>query len=325
MNPVTPVKDGDRIPVILDVDTGIDDAMAIWYALASPRLDVRAITSCFGNGGIEATTRNTLLAVELSGRSVPVYQGAAHPLASGVVDTAEAFHGANGLGEAVLPAVHGHAEAEPAAEYLASALAGGGTTLVATARLTNLALALALHPELAQRIPRVVVMGGAAFCPGNVTPVAEANIWGDPEAADLVFQSGIPVTMVGLDVTHQACLTDQHLRARAPDPERAYADVLATATEYYMRAYNPGAPAGDRTCPLHDPLAVAVAEDPTIVTTSPYAVRVALQDSLTRGMTVVDARERAPAPTHPVDVALTVDAPRFVHEFCRRLGYNHVR
>ncbi len=314
--------DGDRIPVILDVDTGIDDAMAIWYALASPRLDVRGITSCFGNGGIDVTTRNTLLAVELSGRSVPVYQGAAHPLASGVVDTAEAFHGANGLGEAVLPIVRGRAEPEPAAEYLASALAAGGITLVATARLTNLALALALHPELAERIRRVVVMGGAAFCPGNVTAVAEANIWGDPEAADLVFQSGIPVTMVGLDVTHQACLADRHLRTAAPDPGRAYAEVLATATEFYMRAYNPGVPVGNRTCPLHDPLAVAVAEDPALVTTRPYEVRVSLQDPVTRGMTVVDARESAPAPTHPVDVAVAVDAARFVQEFCRRLGYN---
>ena len=318
MNP----GDGDRIPVILDVDTGIDDAMAIWYALASPRLDVRGITSCFGNGGIEVTTRNTLLAVELSGRSVPVYQGAAHPLASGVVGTAEAFHGANGLGEAALPAVRGRAAPESAAEYLASALAPGGVVLVATARLTNLALALALHPELAEQIQRVVVMGGAAFCPGNVTAVAEANIWGDPEAADLVFQSGVPITMVGLDVTHQACLADRHMRASAPDPDRAYAEVLATATEFYMRAYNPGVPAGNRTCPLHDPLAVAVAEDPALVTTRPYEVRVSLQDPVTRGMTVVDARGSAPAPTHPVDVAVAVDAARFVQEFCRRLGYN---
>ncbi len=318
-----PVSAGDRTPVILDVDTGIDDAMAIWYALASPRLDVRGITTCFGNGGIEITTRNTLLAVELSGRSVPVYRGAAHPLDSGGGETVEACHGANALGDADLPAVHSHAAAEPAAEYLASALAEGGITLVATARLTNLALALALYPELARRIPRVVVMGGAAFCPGNVTPVAEANIWGDPEAADLVFQSGIPVTMVGLDVTHQACLTDRHLRPGASDPERAYASLLATATEFYMQAYNPGAPAGDRSCPLHDPLAVAAAEDPTIVATKPYSVRVALQDPLTRGMTVVDARGRAPAPTHPVDVAVGVDAPRFLHEFCRRLGFNN--
>lgn len=310
-----------HIPVVLDVDTGIDDAMAIWYALASPRLEVVGITTCFGNGGIEATTRNTLLAVEMSGRHVPVYQGAAHPLASAAVDTAEAFHGNNGLGEARLPPVRGRAERQPAAEYLAAALEDGSTTLVATARLTNLALALALYPELARRIPRVVVMGGAAFCPGNVTPVAEANIWGDPEAAALVFESGIPITLVGLDVTHQACLADRHLVPCAPDPARAYAEVLAVASEFYMRAYNPGAARGERTCPLHDPLAVAAAEDPSVLTTRPYSVTVSLQDPVTRGMTVVDARGRAPAPRHPVDVAVGVDAPRFVQEFCRRLGY----
>ncbi len=309
------------MPVVLDVDTGIDDAMAIWYALASPRLDVQGITTCFGNGGIEVTTRNTLLAVELSGRHVPVYQGAAHPLARAAVDTAEAFHGQNGLGEAQLPPVQGRAERQPAAEYLAAALEGGSTTLVATARLTNVALALALYPALARRIPRVVVMGGAAFCPGNVTPVAEANIWGDPEAAALVFQSGIPITMVGLDVTHQACLSDRHLGSPAGQSARPYAEVLAAASEFYMRAYNPGAAPGDRTCPLHDPLAVAAAEDPSVITTRPYAVTVSLHDPATRGMTVVDARSRVPAPTHPIDVAVAVDAPRFVQEFCRRLGY----
>jgi len=310
-----------RIPVILDVDTGIDDAMAIWYALASPHLEVVGITTCFGNGGIDTTTRNTLLTVELSGQRVPVYRGAAHPLASLAVDTAEAFHGGNGLGDAQLPAVTTEAEVTPAAQYLAEALLAGGITVIATARLTNLALALSLDPRLASRIPRLVVMGGAAFCPGNVTQVAEANIWGDPEAAQLVFNSGIPTTMVGLDVTHQACLSDRHVPARPlPDPERPYAALLADITEFYMRAYNPGAPFGERQCPLHDPLAVAVAEDPTLVVTHPYPVTVSLTDPATRGMTVVDARRSAPAARYPIDVATQVDQARFLATFCQRLG-----
>lgn len=311
----------NRIPVILDVDTGIDDAMAIWYALASPQLEVVAITTCFGNGGIEATTRNTLLTVELSGQRVPVYRGAAHPLSSLAVDTAEAFHGRNGLGDAKLPPVATAAEVTPAAQYLAEALMGGHITVVATARLTNLALALSLAPHLAAHIPRLVVMGGAAFCPGNVTPVAEANIWGDPEAAQLVFDSGIPTTMVGLDVTHQTCLHDRHVPAHPlPDPERPYAALLADITQFYMQAYNPGAPIGNRQCPLHDPLAVAVAEDPTLVATHPYPVSVSLADPVTRGMTVVDARPHAAAPRHPIDVATQVDATRFLTTFCQRLG-----
>jgi inosine-uridine nucleoside N-ribohydrolase len=309
-----------KIPVILDVDTGIDDAMAIWYALKSPRLDVVALTTCFGNGGIDTTTRNTLLAVELSGRRVPVYQGAAHPLASTGVDTAEAFHGANGLGNAHLPPVTTTPEDVPAAEFLAETLRRGGITVITLARLTNLALALALRPDLRNRVPRIVAMGGAVLCPGNVTPVAEANIWGDPEAAALVFESGIPLTMVGLDVTHQALLMDRHGTV-TEDPTRPYARVLAEASEFYLAAYNPGGPVGDRSAPLHDPLAVAVAEDPTLVETRALGVTIALGDQATRGMTVADTRTWAPVPRHPVDVALGVDAPRFVGEFVSRLGY----
>ncbi|MCL6445949.1 MAG: nucleoside hydrolase, partial [Alicyclobacillus sp.] len=183
--------------------------------------------------------------------------------------------------------------------------------------LTNLALAIMAAPEIVPLVKRAVVMGGAVTVPGNRTPVAEANIWGDPEAARVLFRSGTPFTMVGLDVTMKALLHKRHLDTLPAD--LPYARLLQEAVEFYMRAYEDAQEAEALWCPLHDPLAVAVAEDPSICVTKPYHVAVETQGRLTAGMTVVDGRRRPDQPAN-ARVCVKVDAPRFEARFCSRLG-----
>lgn len=309
----------ERVPVVLDVDTGIDDALALVYAVRSPDLDVVGVTTCFGNGDIETTTRNTLAVLDLAGSSAPVHRGAAMPLAEPWAPSAEAFHGPNGMGGAPVPEPQRGPASHSAAHFLheAARAHAGQLVVIATARLTNLAVALAEDPDTARRIRRVVVMGGAAFVPGNVTASAEANIWGDPEAAWRVLHSGVPVTLVGLDVTHQALLRDGDLERL--DPGLPYAALLRDAAEFYMRAYNPGVAPGDSTCPLHDPLAVALAEDPGLAGYEELPVDVELHGALTRGATIVDARPYRTGPAN-ASVALRLDAVRFRARFLEQLG-----
>lgn len=306
-----------RRAIILDVDTGIDDAWALAYAAHSPGLNLLGVTTVFGNADLDTTTNNTLAMLQLLGCETPVFRGADHPLIRKWNGPVPQYHGYNGLGDAPLPPVTRRAEALNAAEFIRNAVLAhpGEVTIVTVARLTNLARALIYDPHLAPLIAGVVMMGGAAFCPGNVTPVAEANIWGDPEAADLVFQSGIPVTMVGLDVTMQARLTHEDL-ARL-NPTLPYAALLQEATEFYIHAYEQGQSTIHGWCPLHDPLAVAVAEDPSLITTQRCLVRVETQGQLTDGMTVVDARSVAAVGT---EVAITLDVDRFLRVFRTRVG-----
>lgn len=308
---------GQTRSIILDVDTGIDDAWALVYAALSPTLNLMGVTTVFGNADLNTTTRNTLAVLDLLQRDIPVFRGADRPLLRPWEGPVPEYHGHNGLGDAPVPDPKRRAETLDAAHYIRTAVREhpGELTLVMVARLTNLARALLYDPSLAPLIDRVVLMGGAAFCPGNVTAVAEANIWGDPEAADLIFQSNIPITMVGLDVTMQAAFTKDQLGRL--DPSRPYASLLGQATAFYMAAYESGNPAIQGWCPLHDPLAVAVAEDPSLVKTRRYPVRVETQGRWTDGMTVVDAR-------HPrqgqVEVATQLDLPRFLTTFHQRVG-----
>ncbi len=310
----------NTIPIILDMDTGIDDALAIIYALKSPVLEVLGITTCFGNGDLKTTTRNTLLMLELLDRTVPVYAGARDPLVGHYSPTAEAFHGINGMGGTKDYRTRRDAEPEGAFDYLRRTIKSrpGEVTLVTTGRLTNLAAALRADPDLAPLIKRVVLMGGAAFVGGNVTPVSEANIWGDPDAASIVFHSGVELVMVGLDVTMQVMIEDRQVSMM--DPGQAYTPLLQEALDFYLAAYNPGQLPGQRRAPLHDPLAVAVAEDPSLCDLIPYYVDIERGGEMTRGMTVIDRRawiQREPN----VLVCQNVDADRFLQEFCRRLGF----
>ncbi len=305
--------------MILDVDTGIDDALALIYAVRSPDLDLVGVTTCFGNGDIHTTTRNTLAVLELAGADVPVHQGADRPWVGEWQASAEAFHGANGLGEAPVPAPRRGPASREAAVFLAEVAREyqGSLVIVATARLTNLAAALTLEPRITSWVKSIVVMGGAAFVPGNVTAAAEANIWGDPEAAWRVLHSGAPVTLVGLDVTHQALLQDGDLDRL--DPALPYASLLREAVEFYMRAYNPNLPPGQRSCPLHDPLAVALAEDPSLADYEMLPVDVELHGALTRGATIIDARPYRTAPPNAA-VALRLRSEAFRRRFLEQIG-----
>lgn len=300
------------------MDTGIDDAWAIIFAEHSPKLTVMGITTSYGNANIDTTTENSLLMVELLKSHTPVYRGAERPLIRPWTGPVPSFHGHNGMGDTPLPHPSRGVEPVEAAQFIRDVVRAHphAITLVTVARLTNVARALLYDPELAHLIPRIVMMGGAAFCPGNVTAVAEANIWGDPEAANLVFQSGIPITMVGLDVTMQARLTRAEINRL--DPAQPYTNILKGATDFYISAYEADDPTISGWCPLHDPLAVAVVEDPTLIRTEAYPVRVETNGMLTDGMTVVDARN--PRGSSSVDVAIDIDTPRFLDVFRKRVG-----
>lgn len=209
--------------IIIDTDPGVDDAMAIQFALGLPQLDVRALTTVFGNVAVELATINALRLLHLAGRAdIPVAQGAAHPL-NGEFDGGVPFvHGDDGQGNTGHPPAPTQAVAQPAAELLAEFVGRhpGQVTIVALGPLTNLAHALRLRPSLVHEVAEVVVMGGNAFCAGNATPAAEANVLSDPDAADLVLGAGWPITMFGLDVTHQVNLPgavlDELARLRGP-------------------------------------------------------------------------------------------------------------
>ncbi|GGJ06743.1 ribosylpyrimidine nucleosidase [Alicyclobacillus cellulosilyticus] len=307
----------EKTKIILDVDTGVDDALAVLYALASPRLEVLGLTTCFGNVDVDTATRNTLALVALSGRDVPVYRGSEAPLLRPWSGPVPWIHGENGLGNAPVTASGRPAE-EDAVHFIRRVVREHPheVVLVPVARLTNVAKAFLFDPELPRLVRRVVVMGGAAFCPGNVTPVAEANIWGDPEAARIVFKSGAPVTMVGLDVTMRTLLVHEQLASMAARPYRA---LVQEAVRFYMHSYYAAGRVPSLSCPLHDPLAVGVAEDPALCTVRRYAVDVETQGELTAGMTVVDARADSAAEKN-VDVCVDVDAPAFLQRFCAVLG-----
>lgn len=303
------------LPVILDADTGIDDALAILYALRSPELDVLACGSVGGNVDARTAARNILRVLEIAGAShVPVAVGCDRPLAEPKKD-ARGVHGEDGLGNTHQPPPQRQPVNEHAVDQLLrlSHRYKDRLVIIALGPLTNLAVALAKDPALAGRIARVVVMGGAAAVPGNVTPVAEANIAHDPEAAHAVLNAGWPVLMVGLDVTMKTILTAEQAGrlATAPDPAARFAyDIL----QHYMDRYS--VVFGRRQCPLHDPLTVACAWDRSIVQVDRFQVQVELQGRWTRGMTVVDWRTRGAG---NVELCLQVDAHRFVGHFLDRL------
>lgn len=196
--------------IIIDTDPGIDDSMAIFYALKSPELEVVGLTTVFGNGGVETCTANALRLLEIAGRmDIPASQGAARPLASEYRGRGSVVHGEDGQGGVNLPPPNKQATGLSAAEFIIREVmaAPGQITLVPVGPLTNIALALHLEPRLAANLKEIVLMGGAAYVPGNITPTSEANIYNDAEAAEIVFSVDCPITMCGLDVTEKTVMT----------------------------------------------------------------------------------------------------------------------
>jgi inosine-uridine nucleoside N-ribohydrolase len=299
--------------IVIDCDPGHDDALAILLALASPELDLVGVTTVAGNQTLDKTTRNALVTLEIGGRSdIPVAAGADAPLRR-PLRTAAHVHGESGLDGPELPEPTAQPVAAHAADFLAE-LIEPGFVLVPTAPLTNVALMLERHPDVRDRLERIVWMGGS-IGEGNTTPAAEFNALVDPEAAAAVFASGIPITMIGLDVTHMALFTRAHaeeLRA-AGRAGRFAAELSDFFLAFHERSYRFDG------SPIHDAMAVAHVIDPTLVTTRHVNVAVETSSEFCDGRTVVDLRNVTGREPN-ADVGVDVDAPRFLDLLVSRLA-----
>lgn len=279
-----PTGSGNQARVIIDTDPGVDDAFALLLAMRSPELKIEGISAVAGNVPLEFTLPNALRMVEIAQRTeIPVAAGAKSPLVRRLVTAAYA-HGENGLGGAVFPEPTAKPIAQPAAQFICEVVRKypGEVTLITLGPLTNIASALNSDSTLSGMIPRLVMMGGS-LSGGNITPAAEFNVYVDPEAARIVFQSGIPITMVGLDVTRKATLTDEHVRVLAS----AHNPVSQAAAKIARNAIDHTRSQGFVVGPnMHDSLAVAAFLEPSMLRWRDYYVDVETTGELTAGETV---------------------------------------
>ena len=277
--------------VIFDTDIGIDDAMALLFLHYSPSVKLQAIITGFGNASIENTTRNALYMKEYFAIGASVYRGAACPLGQDTVDEYPDFvHGDNGLGDIEIPVPVGKVEDESGAEAIVTLARKfpQQLSIVAVGRMTNLAQALELCPELPELVLEVVVMGGAFGFnghTGNVTPVAEANIWGDPLAAGIVFDSGLPITIVGLDVTQETIANARFFDDLRQSAGKA-GEFIYRTSRHYLDFHE--RTEGKYECPVHDSSAVAYLLEPESFTTQEGSIRVVVEGSDT-GQTLFSA------------------------------------
>jgi inosine-uridine nucleoside N-ribohydrolase len=303
-------------PIILDCDPGHDDAVAILLALASPELELVGITTVSGNQTVDKTTANALKVLELAGRAdVPVHRGADRPFIR-PRDVAAHVHGESGLDGPDLPEPSTAEQPQPAVDFLADEIRrrDGRVTLVPTGPLTNIGLLFAQHPDA--RPERIVLMGGA-IGEGNRTPAAEFNIWADPEAAQRVFAEGLDTTMVGLDVTHRALITDAHTeRLRASGTVgKAVAELLDFYARFHRKRYTEldGSP-------MHDPVCVAHLIDPTLMDVRDAFIDVDCTTGPSWGRTNVDWRGREHFGAPNAKVGLDIDGARFAELVVERIG-----
>lgn len=295
--------------IILDCDPGHDDAVAMLLAWGSPEIELVGVTTVVGNQTIDKVTRNALSVARVAGiTGVPFARGAGRPLVRDI-ETAGEIHGESGLDGPVLPEPTIELDPRPAAQFIVDTIMAaepGEITLVPTGGLTNIALAVRLEPRIVPRVAQVVLMGGGVY-EGNWSAVAEFNIVIDPEAAAIVFGAGWPVTMVGLDVTHQALATPEvvaAIRAVGTKPAAFVEELM----EFFGRAYHDVQ--GFDAPPVHDPVAVAYVIDPGILRTVKAPIVVETRGEHTLGMTIADLR--APAPADCVtQVTFDLDADRF--------------
>ncbi len=272
---------------LIDTDTASDDAVAIIMALRALDVRVVAITTVAGNVDVQQSTQNALYTVELCGADVPVYTGAEKPLLRRY-ENATWFHGRDGLGDHGYPPPRRAPGKLHAVDAIVEAIeANPGLVIVTLAPLTNLALALAKKPNIAAKVGRCVVMGGAPCCEGNVTPAAEYNIWVDPEAARMVMLSGLPVELVGWHLCRGDAVVREDDIARILGFDNAVARFAIECNSHAREAYK--AQTGEEGISLPDPVAMCLALDPTVGTEwSSHYVEIETQSELTRGMTVVD-------------------------------------
>jgi purine nucleosidase len=272
---------------LIDTDTASDDAVAIIMALRAPDVRVAAITTVAGNVPVQQSTRNALYTVELCGADAPVYTGADQPLLR-AYQNATWFHGRDGLGEQGYPTPRQAPAKLHAVDAIIETIeANPGLVIVTLAPLTNLALALAKKPDIATKVGRCVVMGGAPCCEGNVTPAAEYNIWVDPEAARIVMLSGMPIELVGWHLSRGEAVVRGEEITSILSFNNPLARFAIECNSHARRAYK--VQTGEDGISLPDPVAMCIALDPTVVTDwSEHYLDVETQSELTRGMTVVD-------------------------------------
>jgi purine nucleosidase len=310
-----------HVPIILDTDPGVDDALAMLLALRSPEVELVAVTTVAGNVGLEATTRNAQLLLQWAGRGdIPVHQGETPPAERARVTAAD-VHGQDGMGGITrlcdasgslrYPLPHGPLHPEPAVEALPryARERPDELTLLAIGPLTNVARAAERDSDGMRRFREIVHMGGAFRCPGNITPAAEFNVFVDPDAAQRVLDLGVPLRFVPLDVTHRVLVRPEDLdRPTAGPHPRLLQHLLAHTFDFYqVRAGRPG-------CHLHDPLAVAALIQPDLLSYQEAFVQVECVGEITRGMTVADLRDLADPPAPNCAFATDVDV-----ETARRL------
>jgi inosine-uridine nucleoside N-ribohydrolase len=317
--------------LLIDTDPGIDDALALLLAFASPEITVEAITTVAGNVGVDQATRNLFRILEVI-RPMPfpaIGRGAAAPLKRPLV-TASDVHGDDGLGNLDrlvdpdgrrrYPTIPSLVEMREAVDVILETAerVREELILVAIGPLTNLATALRKEPQGLSRVGRIVVMGGAIVAPGNITPAAEFNFYVDPEAAAVVFEARLPIELVPLDATRQAVLRQSEFARRLDGSASPVARFVADFTRH---GFAFGAKRGDAGITLHDPLALALALDPSLAKLEPLHVEVECEGRVTRGMSVADRRPMvSDRKRHPnCRVALSVDAPRFLRLFLDRL------
>ena len=295
------------IPLILDCDPGHDDALAIILAAKNPALKLIGITTVSGNGGISKVTFNARRIATLVNLDLPIAEGSGKSIL-GAVEEATDIHGESALDGAELPEPKVELSNLHAVDLMAKLLRESAeqVTIVATGPLTNVALFLKMYPALKGKVKEIVFMGGSATR-GNRTPYAEFNIWMDPEAADVVLRSGLPLTMCGLDVTHQALVTKE-IFARLEAMDTGVSKTIIGLLKFFAKTYDEVFEMPDP--PLHDPVAVALLINRSVVKTKKVNVQVELTGSLTRGATVVDLHNKLGEPAN-CEVALELDFKAF--------------
>ncbi|MFT8423899.1 MAG: nucleoside hydrolase [Liquorilactobacillus sp.] len=310
-----------KYKMILDLDTGIDDALALAYALADQDCDLIGIIGSYGNVLVKQGTQNSLDLLSLLGAgSIPVYEGLSHSSTTSsfaVQPVSARIHGVNGVANLEITHTSTKVASQSGIDFLIDAIHKykKDLLLVPTGPLTNLAAAIKQDPAITKLIGHVTLMGGALTVPGNVSPVSEANIHQDPEAANEVFQSDIPLTMVGLDVTTRTLLT-QHETTIWRNLKTKSGDIYADLVDYYIAAYKETNP-HLHGCALHDPLAVAAALEPKLLETVYLNMKVDTQEPY-EGRTIGD-ETRLNLPATTTQVAVNVDVERFVAKFMERL------
>ncbi len=310
----------ERRKIIIDTDPGQDDAAAIMLAFASPEeIDILGLCAVAGNVPLKLTSRNIRIICELCGRTdIPVYEGAERPLVRAPI-TAEHVHGSTGLDGPVLDEPTMAAQKQHAVDFIIETLLrepAGTVTLCTLGALTNVALALQKAPEIAGRVKEIVMMGGGFFEGGNITPAAEFNIYVDPQAADIVFRSGIPIVMMPLDVTHKLLTTKarvSRIREIGTRPAIAMAEMLEFFERFDIEKY------GSDGGPLHDPSVIAYLVKPELFQGRDCNVEIEVSSELTMGMTVVDWWRVTERPTN-ARVMRAVDADGFFELLTERFA-----